>query len=157
MFIRTLIALLIILSSSAAIAEEPVSHEEHILMSHLMSLQAGLAYDEICNKTDPQHRFDFTKPENTNLYATLEMISERLDKVMGVEENEKDADIITNKYVTITADSMKPIRDSLEEFGCDNQNARNAEQSFNYYFNTNPSQIYMAIDEQIKAKIEEQQ
>ena len=148
----TLLLILIALPTKAeeTITEEPVSHAEHVLMSHLMSLQAGLAYDEHCNQSDPEERLDFEEPENANLYGSLQVITQRLDEEMNVNNEDQTPDQSIEKYLRLTSGTREKILESYKIYNCDNQNGRNGEQSFNLYFNTHPSQIYMMIDEQIK-------
>lgn len=131
------------------VAAEEITIEERVMMSTFMFYQSGLAFDEVCNKTDPVTRHDFNKPENVNLMGNQQMLAARIGNLMQMRLPKETIDQLVERLVKITEKAKIMVTEGLNKYGCESQNAKNAKQSYALFAQNHPSQVSAIIDNEI--------
>jgi len=123
--------------------------EEQVLVQSFSVYQMGLAYDEICNKTDPKTRYDTKKKENVMLFGNQNLLTARIGGLMHKRNPDKTVDELVEDLINLSKVIEQAIKKKLNEQGCKGEAAQAAENAFKLYSTAQPIQINSFLDKRI--------
>lgn len=147
---KKIVAVILIFFLSGCERASAITTEEKVMIKGLSGYVIGLAWDEICNGTNPQSRYeDFTKKENVNLIGNRQLFGARLGGVLHVRHPKKSADEILLILNNMEKSIDQKARQKLKGEGCGGETAKAASKTYLLFSSTHPAVINKFMDKSI--------
>lgn len=126
--------------------------EEDVFMRSFAIYIAALTYDKECNKNDPKNLYDFSKPDNVNLFGNQQMLAARIGGLWHLRYPEKSVEdgvqVLLNDRKTIEGRT----ENLLKEKGCASKEGQEMAGILKFYQIRHPAAVMGMIEEKIKQK-----
>ncbi len=144
-FRRVVLGALILLSLTACSRKEDVlSREEQLEYELASSLQAALAYDEVCNKSE------YVIGRNANLLGNLQMVPARAFIASANNHHGDDLDALSEKMLTLFVMTKDDMTAQLQKDGCQSKTADKAAHALAFFVTTPPEKAYAMTDDKLR-------
>lgn len=136
-------------SLTACSKPAPVTVEETVLMQAFVTYYGALAYDEVCNGTDPKSRYDFGQQQNVMLFGNQNMLAARVGGLWHVRYPERSVDDGVKHLLAIKNKIEAKTKEILKAEGCTSEKSKSFTVGYDFYSKNNPGVIFATLDKEI--------
>lgn len=141
---RALLLAGVVLSLSACAEKTGLSAEERLEIDLANSLQAALAYDEVCNKSE------YVIGRNANLLGNLQMVPARAFIAVANNHHGADLEKMSENMLTMFVMTKDDTTAQLQKDGCQSAVADKAAHALAFFVTTKPEIAYAMTDKKLR-------